>query len=135
MLLFLLFVSGQIGLSAGIMYDAYMVNETDFVQATPESYVNVNRTMSHGLCALNTRYNGLKAFKIQDGTCLMGNISLTGKPDLNGTVVYVEADHARATLGYGKFDLFKGIAIFKLTPFSCRLFTGGRQFISRQWFC
>ena len=85
------------------MYDAYFVNETDFVvQAAAEPFGNVNLTLSQGLCALKTRYNSLKAFRIQDGVCLMGNISLTGKPDLNGSMVFVDSDHARATLDYGK---------------------------------
>ena len=100
-LLFLLFLSDRArGYSGTFMYDAYLVNETDFlVSAT------VNQTMGSGLCAINTRYSGLKAFRIMDGKCLMGNISLTGKPDLNGTMVYVDIDHARATLDYGRLTL------------------------------
>ena len=107
-LLFILFLSdkasGQSGFGGGIMYDAYLVNETDFVvQTQTDSLLKGNQTVTINFCAMNTRYSGLKAFKIQDGICLMGNISLTGKPDLNGTMVFVDSDHARATLNYGKF--------------------------------
>ena len=107
-LLFILFMcdkaSGQSGFGGGIMYDAYLVNDSDFVvQTQTESFLKGNHTMTINFCAMNTRYNSLQAFKIQDQICLMGNISLTGKPDLNGTMVFVDSDHARATLNYGKF--------------------------------
>ena len=113
------------------MYDAYLVNETDFVvQATAEPFGNVNLTLSQGLCALNTRYNNLKAFKIHDGMCMMGNISVTGKPDLNGSMVFVDSDHARATLDYGKYDLRTNELKSKFFV-SYRLFPRSRQLISR----
>ena len=109
-LLFIFFLSdktsGHSGFGGGIMYDAYLVNETDFVvQTQTESFLKGNQTMTINFCAMSTRYNSLQAFKIKDEICLMGNISLTGKPDLNGTMVFVDSDHARATLNYGKFDL------------------------------
>ena len=85
--------------------NTYLVNGTDFVvQANAEALIKENHTMNQGLCALNTMYSDLRAFKMQNGICLMGNISATGKPDLNGTMVFVESDHARATLNYGKFN-------------------------------
>ena len=101
----IVFLSKEAKCSSGaFMYDTYLVNETDFVvQANAEALMKQNHIMNQGLCALNTMFSDLRAFKMQNGTCLMGNISATGKPDLNGTLVFVEIDHARATLEYSKF--------------------------------
>ena len=104
-ILLIAFLSKEVRCYRGaFMYDTYLVNETDFVvQANAEALIKENHPMNQGLCALNTMYSDLRAFKMQNGTCLMGNISATGKPDLNGTMVFVEIDHARATLDYSKF--------------------------------
>ena len=104
-ILFIVFLSKEVRCIGGaFMYDTYLVNETDFVvQTNAEALIKENHTMNQGLCALNTMYSDLRAFKMQNGTCLMGNITATGKPDLNGTQVFVEIDHARATLDYSKF--------------------------------
>ena len=104
-ILLLVFISKEVKCFSGaFMYDAYTINETDFeLQTDAQALIKENITMNQGLCALNTMYSDLRAFKMQNGTCLMGNISATGKPDLNGTLVFVEIDHARATLDYSKF--------------------------------
>ena len=86
------------------MFHAYWVNEADFlVKGNAELLVNDNQIMNQGMCALNTKYNSLKAFTLRNGTCLMGNISQIGKPNPNGNRVFVDPDHARDTLDYGKF--------------------------------
>ena len=105
-ILLIVFLSKDVKCFSGpFMYDAYTINETDFVlQTDAQALIKENHTMDQGLCALNTMYSDLRAFKMQNGICLMGNISATGKPDLNGTMVFVESDHARATLDYGKID-------------------------------
>ena len=86
------------------MFDSYWMNEADFmVQGNAELLVNDNQIMGQGMCALNTKHNGLKAFMLKNGTCLMGSISQIGKPDPNGSRVFVDPDHARDTLDYGEF--------------------------------